>query len=333
VTRSDGPVRAAGRPIGIPPSSLEKTMTATTATPAVRKKRRSAVIRENITGWLFIGPFAIVFLTMLVLPLGFALYLSLFQKALIGGTKFVFLGNYAKAFTDPNFLDGVWFVIRFSLVLIPLQMALSLAIALALDVVTTRFSRFSRLMIFLPYSIPAVLGALMWGFLYSPSFGPVEQIASVFDVQAPFLLSQGNIFYGLLNVVTWQWSGYYMIIIYAALRSIDPAIYEAARIDGAGSRHIALRIKIPMVSSALILILVFALIGTLQFFAEPQILGPIANGSVTPDFTPNIYAFNLAFAYAQFNYASAISFSLGFVVFLAVALFMVATRKKGSIFT
>ena len=72
-----------------------------------------------------------------------------------------------------------------------------------------------------------------------------------------------------------------------------------------------------MVSSALVLILVFALIGTLQFFTEPQILRPISNGSITPDFTPNIYAFNLAFSYAQFNYASAISFSLGFVVFIA----------------
>jgi multiple sugar transport system permease protein len=133
--------------------------------------------------------------------------------------------------------------------------------------------------------------------------------------------------------VTWQWAGYYMIIIYAALRGIDTSIYEAAKIDGANARQIAFRIKVPMVSSAFVLILVFALIGTLQFFTEPQILGPIANGTVTPDFTPNIYAYNLAFTYAQFNYASAISFSLGFVVFVAVAVFMFATRKRGSIFT
>jgi multiple sugar transport system permease protein len=173
----------------------------------------------------------------------------------------------------------------------------------------------------------------MWGFLYSPSFGPMEQIFSLFDAQAPFLLSQGNIFSGLLNVVTWQWAGYYMIIIYAALQGIDSSIYEAARIDGASARQIAVRIKIPLVGSALALILVFSLIGTLQFFTEPEILGPIANGTVTPDFTPNIYAFNLAFQYAQFNYASAISFSLGFVVFLAVAIFMFLTRKRGSLFT
>src|SRR5690242_9923975 len=88
------------------------------------RKRRSRSARESVTGWMFVGPFAIVFLTMLVLPLGFAFYLSTFNKALIGGTKFVLFGNYLKAFTDPSFLDGVWFVVRFSLVLIPFQMAI-----------------------------------------------------------------------------------------------------------------------------------------------------------------------------------------------------------------
>jgi multiple sugar transport system permease protein len=179
--------------------------------------------------------------------------------------------------------------------------------------------------------VPAVIGALMWGFLYSPSFGPLEQIFGAFGADAPFLLSPDNIFYGLMNVVTWQWAGYYMIIIYAALRGIDPTIYEAATIDGANAWQVALRIKIPMVRSALVLILVFAIIGTLQFFSEPQVLGPVANGTITPDFTPNIYAFNLAFRYAQFNYASAISFSLSAIVFVGVYIFLFVTRKRGSV--
>ena len=93
--------------------------------------------------------------------------------------------NYVKAFTDPSFLNGVWFVVRFALVLIPVQMVVSLALALVLDTVTTRFARFSRLMIFLPYAIPAVIGALMWGFLYSPTFGPMQQIFGLFGAQAP----------------------------------------------------------------------------------------------------------------------------------------------------
>ena len=299
----------------------------------LRRTRRSTTRRQNLTGWLFVGPFAIVFLTMLVLPLGFALYLSTFQKAMIGGTSFVFLGNYAKAFSDPSFLDGVWFVIRFSLVLIPFQMAISLAIALILDIVTTRFGRFSRLMIFMPYAIPAVIGALMWGFLYSKNFGPIADFFAAFGATGPDFLSKDLIFFGLLNVVTWQWAGYYMIILYAALQGIDPTLYEAARIDGASQWQIITRIKIPLIAPALLLILVFALIGTLQFFNEPKILQQLAAGAIPEDFTPNMYAYQQAFTLANYNYGSAISFALGAVVFICVYIFLFATRKRGSFFS
>lgn len=280
-------------------------------------------------GWAFVGPFGLVFLLFLIAPLAYAFYLSLFKKVLIGGTQFVLFDNYAKAFTDENFMQGVWFVIRFSLVLIPLQMLISLAMALILDEVTTRFARLSRLMIFLPYAIPAVIGALMWGFLYSKNFGPLGEIFGLFGSAAPDLLSKQLIFFGLLNVVTWQWAGYYMIILYAALQGIDPTLYEAARIDGASAWQTVLLIKIPLIRSALLLILVFALIGTLQFFNEPQILRLLAAGSIGPDFTPNMYAYQQAFALANFNYGSAISFALGIVVFLCVYIFLFATRKRG----
>lgn len=296
--------------------------------PARRRAGRS----RSLVGLAFIAPFAVVFLVFLVAPLAYAFDLSLYTKGLATGTRFSGLDNYVKAFTDESFLSGVWFVVRFSLVLIPLQMAVSLAVALVLDNLSTRFARFSRLAIFLPYAIPAVIGALMWGFLYSPNFGPLDDIFGAFGADAPFLLSRDLVFFGLLNVVTWQWAGYYMIILYAALQGIDSTLYEAARIDGASGWQIAWRIKVPLVTPALLLILVFALIGTLQFFNEPQILRFLAAGSITADFTPNIYAYTLAFRQGQVNYASAVSFALGFVVFLAVYIFLFATRRRGSFF-
>lgn len=296
-----------------------------------RTKHGSNQRRHSATGWLFVAPFAIIFIIFLLAPLGYAFYLSLFSKGLATGTTFTGIDNYVKAFTDPSFLKGIWFVLRFALVLIPVQMAVSLSVALVLDAITTRFARFARLMIFLPYAIPAVIGALMWGFLYSPTFGPLQQIFGLFGANAAFPLSPDNVFGGLMNVVTWQWAGYYMIIIYAALQGIDPALYEAAKIDGANSWQVAMRIKVPLVSSALVLILVFALIGTLQFFTEPAILRLVSNGTITPDFTPNLYAYNQAFAYANFNYASAISFALGIIVFIAVFIFLFFTRKRGSV--
>jgi multiple sugar transport system permease protein len=152
----------------------------------------------------------------------------------------------------------------------------------------------------------------------------------MFGLVGPDFLSRNLIFVGLLNIVIWQWAGYYMIILYAALQGIDPTLYEAARIDGASQWQIIFRIKIPLIAPALVLILVFALIGTLQFFNEPQILRYLAAGAIPADFTPNMYAYQQAFALANYNYGSAISFALGAVVFICVYLFMFITRKRGS---
>ena len=205
--------------------------------PAVSTRRRSLNERKKARiGWLFVAPFALVFVAFLILPLVYAFYLSLYSKGLATGVVFAGVKNYATAFTDPSFLRGVWFVLRFAVVLIPVQMLVSLAVALVLDAITTHLARIARLMIFLPYAIPAVIGALMWGFLYSPTFGPMQQLANIFGANAPFLLGPDLVFVGLMNVVTWQWAGYYTIIIYAALQAIDSSIYEAARMDGANAR-------------------------------------------------------------------------------------------------
>ncbi|MCB2411371.1 sugar ABC transporter permease, partial [Demequina sp. TTPB684] len=213
---------------------------------------------------------------------------------------------------------------------LPLQMFISLVMALVLDAVVNKFTRFARLMIFLPYSIPVVIGTIMWGFLYSKNFGPMAEIWGLFGATPPDLLSKDLIFFGLLNLVTWQWAGYYMIIIFAALQGIDPTLYEAARIDGASAFQITLRVKVPLITNSLLLILVFALIGTLQFFTEPKVLQFLAAGSIGQDFTPNMYAFQQAFALGNVNYGSAISFALGFVVFVCVYLFLFFTRKRGN---
>jgi multiple sugar transport system permease protein len=181
---------------------------------------------------------------------------------------------------------------------------------------------------FVPYAIPVVVGALMWGFLYSPTFGPLTEI---FGPSAPSLLGERSIYVALTNVVTWSVAGYYMIIAYSALQAIDPAIYEAAVLDGASRLQIALSVKLPMISSSLVLVSVFALIGTFQFFTEPTILQSVSNGVISPSYTPNMYAYNVAFQYSRFNYASAISFLLGVIIFIGSYIFMFTTRKKSGL--
>jgi len=313
------------------------TGSASTAASAARivRPRRGGIgaidRRRQRWGWLFVAPFAVVFAAFLIFPLCYAFWMSLQTSTLATGTEFTGLANYAKAFTDPIFLSGLARVAMFALVMIPAQMLVALVAALVLDNLATVLSKFSRLMIFVPYAIPVVIGALMWGFLYSPRFGPATDVFALFGATAPSFLDQSSIFGSLVNIVTWQWSGYYMIIIYAALRGIDPAIYEAARIDGANAFQTALRIKVPMISSSMVMVLIFAMIGTLQFFTEPQVLRGVAQGAIPISYTPNMYAYSLAFSYSQFNYASAISFALGIIVFIGSYVFLFLTRKQSGL--
>lgn len=300
--------------------------------PLTAMKRGTTLERKHARfGWVFLAPFAIVFLVFLVLPLGYAFWMSLHTNTLAAGEQFAGLANYVTAFSDERFLSGMARVAAFAVVFVPLQIGLALILALILDDVRTRLSRVSRLLIFAPYAIPRVIGALMWGFLYSPSFGPLVTFFEFLQMQAPDLLSRDSIFWSLTNIVTWQWTGYYMIIIYASLQSIDPSIYEAARIDGASKLQTALQVKVPIVASSLVLAIIFSLIGTLQFFTEPQVLAPLAGNAIDAAYTPNLYAYNLAFSYQQFNYASAISFALGLLVFLTSIIFLIATRKQSGL--
>lgn len=309
-----------------------------TAAPAGSRRRSTGIgggsridRKRQRWGWFFVAPFGLVFVGFLIIPLGYAFWMSLQTSTLATGTQFTGLANYVKAFTDPIFLEGLGRVAAFALIMIPLQMLVALVAALVLDNLTSWLSKFSRLMIFVPYAIPIVIGALMWGFLYSPRFGPATDIFGLFGLAAPDFLAQSAIFGSLINIVTWQWSGYYMIIIYSALRGVDPSIYEAARIDGANGWQTATRIKVPMISSSMVMVLMFALIGTLQFFTEPQVLRSVAQGAIAVSYTPNMYAYTLAFSYSQFNYASAIAFSLGIIVFIGSYIFLFFTRKQSGL--
>jgi len=313
-------------------TTTSTTADAERATSSPHRTRSGRIERDRQRwGWFFLTPFALIFLVLLVAPLGYAFWMSLHTSTLAAGESFTGLANYERAFTDPLFLGGLTRVGAFVAVMVPIQLGVALAAALVLDTLATRLSRFSRLMIFVPYAVPGMIGALMWGFLYSPRFGPATDLFGLVGATAPDFLAPGTVFGSLVNIVTWQWSGYYMIIIYAALRGIDPSLYEAARIDGASGRQIALRIKVPMISAALVMVVVFALIGTLQFFTEPSILSNVAAGAIPVHYTPNLYAYGLAFSYQQFNYASTISFALGVIVFAFSYLFLFITRKKSGL--
>jgi multiple sugar transport system permease protein len=122
-----------------------------------------------------------------------------------------------------------------------------------------------------------------------------------------------------------------MIVLYAALQGLPREVFESARIDGAGAIQTALRIKTPMISAAIVLVTVFTIVGTLQFFTEPLMLQPLNPGAITNSYTPNVYAYYQAFRLQQYNYSAAISFLLGAVVFVGSYLFLFATRRRSAL--
>jgi multiple sugar transport system permease protein len=256
----------------------------------------------------------VIFIAMLVVPLVYAGYLSLFESKLIGGEQFAGLANYFRAFGDPDFWAGLGRVALFLVVQVPIMLGLALFFALALDSGRARGSRSIRLLIFMPYAVPAVIATLMWGYLYGPDFGPLAQIARGLGWGTPDFLSPGNILGSMMNIVTWEFIGYNMIIMYAALRAIPADLYEAAEIDGAGQFRVAWSIKIPAIRPAIMLTVIFSVIGSFQLFNEPSLLNAIAPDAITNSFTPNYYAYNLAFVNRELNYAAAIAFLLGLVI-------------------
>ena len=283
--------------------------------------RRRSIHRQTGVGLLFVAPFTILLVAFLLLPLGYAFKLSLYRSTLIGGDVFSGLGNYQDVWADPEFRQGVVRVLLFGLVQTPVMIGVALVAALMVDSLTSRFTKFFRLAMFAPYAVPVAIGALMWGYLYSPDLGPLH--ADLLGEHVA-LISMGNI-------VTWQWAGYNMIILYAALQGLPREVLEASRVDGAGHLRTAFSVKIPMISSALVLTVIFTIIGTLQFFIEPLLLQPLNPGTITNSYTPNIYAFYQAFSYQQYNYSAAVSFALGAVVFVGSYLFLFFARKRSGL--
>jgi len=295
----------------------------TVARTAPRKTKRAWI------GWRFTAPFAAVFTLVFIAPLGYALYLSLFQNKLVGGNVFVGFENYLHALTDPQFWDGFGHVLLFLLVQVPIMLVLALVAALAIDSARLYASGVFRMVIFLPYAVPAVVAVLLWGFMYGDNFGLTADINHLLgsDVLQP--LSGRWILASIGNIVTWEFVGYNMLIFYSALKTIPAELYEAAEIDGAGWFQVIRAIKLPAARGAISIATIFSVIGSFQLFNEPNVLKPLANNAISSYFTPNLYAYNLSFAGQQFNYAATIAIVMGIITAaIAYVVQLRGTRKE-----
>jgi multiple sugar transport system permease protein len=209
-------------------------------------------------------------------------------------------------------------VAGFTVVQVPIMLCLSALLALAIDSMRLHGTRFFRISSFLPYAVPAVVSTLVWGFMYGAKYGLVGSLNSWLGVHLD-VLAPGVLLASIGNIVTWEFTGYNMLIFYSSLSTIPHSLYEAAAIDGASEWQIVRSIKLPELRGSLAITVIFSIIGSFQLFNEPSIMQNMVPGNaITTYWTPNMYAYNLSFSGNQGNYAAALAIVMA-VITMAIA--------------
>jgi multiple sugar transport system permease protein len=266
-----------------------------------------------------------------VLPLLYAFKESLYQErrnGLLGAphTIFVWFGNFLDALRDSQFTGAIGRMALFGIVEIPLLLLFSLVLALLLDSGSARFKKLFRAIYFVPNGVPGVVATLLWGFLYTPGISPVVRGLDAMGLHANFF-GPSMTLVSIGNILIWTAAGYNMLVLTAQLQSIPQELYEAAKADGANAWHVAWHIKIPLLRPALVLVTIFGIIGTLQLFAEPQVLA-VNDPSITNQYTPNLSAFSQAFDNNNYGTAAAQSIIIAAIALVTSFVFLTITQRR-----
>ncbi len=164
-------------------------------------------------------------------------------------------------------------MIIFAAIQIPVMLAIAFFFATIFDLGVAKSGTLFRTIFFIPFAVPAVVGAVMWSFLLEPQFGPFVHLANALGfARHRLLLPQPACCPSIIVIVIWEWTGYNMVILYTALKSVPRDVIEAAILDDTPLWKIILKVKLPMVRPAIVLLVFLNTIGALQLFTEPLIL-------------------------------------------------------------
>jgi multiple sugar transport system permease protein len=299
--------------------------------PAARGRLGAAswIQRRDRRGVWFVVPFLLGFLLFMLVPLGYAVYTSLYTYRIIGGTSFTGAANYTQTLQSGQFWSGVIRVIIFAAIQIPVMLAIAFFFATVFDLGVAKFGTAFRTIFFIPFAVPAVVGAVMWSFLLEPQFGPFTRLAGALGFSGTNFFSPSLLLPIIIVIVIWEWTGYNMMILYTALKSVPRDVVEAAILDDTPLWKIVLRIKLPMVRSAIVMLIFLNTIGALQLFTEPQILSYFEQGTVSLNYTPSVYIYNTAIAADQTNLAAAMAVILALVIVAISAVSLVFRLRRG----
>jgi multiple sugar transport system permease protein len=283
--------------------------------------------REYATGAMFIFPALVLFAVFIFAPLAYGFFLSFTDYGGFGlKPGFVGLDNYKDLLQDDYFLISLKNNLLYTVLFVPLTLALSLFAALALNSVL-HLRKYLRMAFYFPQITSMVSIAIVWGLLLNPMRGPVNQILKAIGIANPpeWLMSSQWALLAIVLVAAWKGFGYYMIILLAGIQGIPEYLYESAKLDGAGRFKRFLYITLPSLSPTLFMVVVLSIINSFQVF---DLVSVMTNGG--PGRSTNVLVFRIyqeAFINYKMGYASAMSIVL-FLIIMIVSFIQFRLEKK-----
>ncbi|ALP36201.1 ABC transporter permease [Paenibacillus sp. IHB B 3084] len=275
----------------------------------------------------FTAPALIFYAIFLLIPTISGMYYSFTDwNGLNPNYSFIGLGNFVEALKeDPDFLNSLWFTLKYVLVMIVLQNVLALVLAVLIES-RTRTKGFFRTIFFMPNMISTIISAFMWTFVFSSVLPQIAEKTAIAVLGQSWLGDPKVSFFSIIIVSLWNGVGYMMIIYLAALQGVPQSLKEAAIIDGANAFQTLRSVTLPMITHAITICFFLTLNGAFKVYEVVYGLTGGGPGRSTQVITMNIYeeAFSNNFRY---GYASAKSVIL-FAIVLIFTLIQLRVMKK-----
>ncbi len=278
-------------------------------------------------GWLYVAP-ALLFVGVFVLiPLGQLVAMSMTDRSLLGGSKFIGLGNYIKIWNDAGFWRAFLFTVKYTVVLTPILMILGFALAL-LTADNTPLKRLTRTIVFLPVVIGLSSSSLLWFWLFDEQVGLLNRLLVDLHVIAQpivWFVSADLAFWAVVISITWKVVGFGMVLFIAAIQSIDREIMEAAVVDGAGYWTRVFRIVAPLSRRIILLATLVSAIGSMLAFDQFYIM--TSGGPRGETFTAVYWIYQNSFVSFKLGYGAALSIVLTLIILLFSTLQIALTAR------
>lgn len=276
------------------------------------------------TAWFFLAPALLLIATFFFLPVLAALLLSftdfdIYALGDLNKLRFIGLQNYIQLFQHPLFWTAIGNTLYFVVVGGPLSVAVSLGAALLVSSRMTRFPHFFRAIFFLPVVITLVAVAVIWRYLYHPHYGLLNYGLSFLGIAPIDWLGDPNwAMSAIILMAVWKNFGFNMIIFIAGLQNIPISLYEAARMDGAGTWRQFRYITLPLLGPTFLFVALMTMIGYFQVFAEPYVM--TQGGPTNRTLTIVLLMYEEGFRWWNMGYASAAAFMLFLLILAATGL-------------